>query len=157
MGLKGMDKVNAIYACFSGVMGKKIIKYETAEIYFDGWEAWDDLPIRIYFDDGGVISIAWSKLDELWLSNDLTLPFPIDYNQVRWVINTPGEISGCLNSTISSVKLGVDYMAIGTDEIEIFTHLLIYTTNGILDVFNNLDDNGYSFSPCFSDKAIEIV
>ncbi len=152
-----MNKVNNIYSCFFKLIGKKIIKYETTEIYFDDWEPWNDLPIRIYFDDGEVISIAWSKFDDLWLSNNLTLPFSIEYNQVRWVINKPSEIYGCLNSTISSIKLGVDYLIIETDKVEIFTHLLIYTTNGVLDVFNNLDENGYSLLSDFSDKTIDVV
>lgn len=152
-----MNKVNNIYTCFFKLLGKKIIKYETAEIYFDDWEPWNDLPIRIYFDGGEVISIAWSKFDELWLSNDLTLPFSIEYNQVRWVTNSPKEISGYLNNRISSVKLGVDYLVIENNKIEVFTHLLVYTTNGILDVFNNLDENGYSLTSGFDDKTMDIV
>ncbi|MDS6631314.1 hypothetical protein QYS46_12500 [Klebsiella michiganensis] len=127
------------------------------EIYFDDWEPWNDLPIRIYFDGGEVISIAWSKFDELWLSNDLTLPFSIEYNQVRWVTNSPKEIRGCLNNRISSVKLGVDYFVIENNKIEVFTHLLVYTTNGILDVFNNLDENGYSLTSGFYEKTMDVV
>jgi len=61
MRLKGMNKVNNIYSCFLKVIGEKIIKYETVEINFEDWEPWNDLPIRIYFDGGEVISIAWSK------------------------------------------------------------------------------------------------
>lgn len=152
-----MNKVNNIYTCFFKLLGKKIIKYETAEIYFDDWEPWNDLPIRIYFDGGEVISIAWSKFDELWLSNDLTLPFSIEYNQVRWVTNSPKEIRGCLNNRISSVKLGVDYLVIENNKIEVFTHLLVYTTNGILDVFNNLDENGYSLTSGFDGKTMDVV
>lgn len=152
-----MSKVNNIYTCFFKLLGKKIIKYETAEIYFDDWEPWNDLPIRIYFDGGEVISIAWSKFDELWLSNDLTLPFSIEYNQVRWVTNSPKEIRGCLNNRISSVKLGVDYLVIENNKIEVFTHLLVYTTNGILDVFNNLDENGYSLTSGFYEKTMDVV
>ncbi|EML0459994.1 hypothetical protein ORM05_09475 [Klebsiella michiganensis] len=152
-----MNKVNNIYTCFFKLLGKKIIKYETAEIYFDDWEPWNDLPIRIYFDGGEVISIAWSKFDELWLSNDLTLPFSIEYNQVRWVTNSPKEIRGCLNNRILSVKLGVDYLVIENNKIEVFTHLLVYTTNGILDVFNNLDENGYSLTSGFYEKTMDVV
>lgn len=152
-----MNKVNNIYTCFLKLLGKKIIKYETAEIYFDDWEPWNDLPIRIYFDGDEVISIAWSKFDELWLSNDLTLPFSIEYNQVRWVTNSPKEIRGCLNNRISSVKLGVDYLVIENNKIEVFTHLLVYTTNGILDVFNNLDENGYSLTSGFYEKTMDVV
>ena len=152
-----MNKVNNIYTCFFKLLGKKIIKYETAEIYFDDWEPCNDLPIRIYFDGDEVISIAWSKFDELWLSNDLTLPFSIEYNQVRWVTNSPKEIRGCLNNRISSVKLGVDYLVIENNKIEVFTHLLVYTTNGILDVFNNLDENGYSLTSGFYEKTMDVV
>lgn len=152
-----MNKVDNINTCFFKVLGKKIIKYETAEIYFDSWEPWNDLPIRIYFDGGEVISIAWSKFDELWLSNDLTLPFSIEGCRVRWVINNISEILGCLNSNISSVKLGVDYFIIGNNQIEILTHLLVYTTNGILDVYNNLDENGYSLLSDFYYKTIDVV
>lgn len=115
------------------------------------------LPIRIYFEDGEVISVAWFSFDELWLSNDLILPFLIGYNQVRWVRNVPGEISGGLNGSILSVKPGVDYLIIETNEIELYIHLLIYMTNGILDVFNNLDENGYSFLSNFDDKTIDVV
>ncbi|QLN48898.1 MULTISPECIES: hypothetical protein [Klebsiella] len=71
--------------------------------------------------------------------------------------NSPKEISGCLNNRISSVKLGVDYLVIENNKIEVFTHLLVYTTNGILDVFNNLDENGYSLTSGFDDKTMDIV
>ncbi|WP_045855269.1 hypothetical protein [Raoultella terrigena] len=152
-----MNKVDNINTCFFKVLGKKIIKYETAEIYFDSWEPWNDLPIRIYFDGGEVISIAWSKFDELWLSNDLTLPFSTEGCRVRWVTNNISEILGCLNGNISSVKLGADYLIIGNNQIEILTHLLVYTTNGILDVYNNLDENGYSLLSDFDYKTIDVV
>ncbi|MET6624011.1 hypothetical protein WH002_18320 [Klebsiella michiganensis] len=71
--------------------------------------------------------------------------------------NSPKEIRGCLNNRISSVKLGVDYLVIENNKIEVFTHLLVYTTNGILDVFNNLDENGYSLTSGFYEKTMDVV
>ncbi|VDR27465.1 Uncharacterised protein [Raoultella terrigena] len=41
--------------------------------------------------------------------------------------------------------------------MEILTHLLVYTTNGILDVYNNLDENGYSLLSDFDYKTIDVV
>lgn len=51
----------------------------------------------------------------------------------------------------------MDYLIIGTKKIEVFIHFLIYTNNGILDVFNNLDENGYSLLSDFDDKTIDII
>ena len=51
----------------------------------------------------------------------------------------------------------MDYLVIENNKIEVFTHLLVYTTNGILDVFNNLDENGYSLTSGFDDKTKDIV
>lgn len=43
------DKVREIQACFSAVIGEKLIRYETAELLLsdDTWNPWQDLPIRL--------------------------------------------------------------------------------------------------------------
>ncbi|CAM3967086.1 hypothetical protein SESI111939_10250 [Serratia silvae] len=93
-------------------MGATLVGYSTAEIFFDQWEPLNDLPIRLVFDNGQIIAVAWSKFDDLWLSNDLSLPFDIYDSQIRWVENAIEDINQLLGGVILSVSLGQGYLEV---------------------------------------------
>ena len=92
-----------------------------------------------------VIAVSWSKLDDLWIASDLSLPFSLEGFTTRWVQNTFEKLNDVIGATIQSVKLGRGEMSIRGHDIEIWTRLLIQTDGGWLEIFNALDENGYDF------------
>ncbi len=131
---------------FAAIHGGKIVRYETAELLLmDGtWESWPDLPIRLYTDSGKRISISWSRFDDLWIADDLSLPFSVEGSTIRWVGNGIEILKPALGATIGSVMLGRGEMSIEGREIEIWTRLLIQVDERWLEIFNALDENGYA-------------
>ncbi|MDW5502021.1 hypothetical protein R6Y99_19710 [Pseudomonas lundensis] len=99
------------------------------------------------FNNGQIISVAWSKFDDLWLSNDPSLPFDIYDSKVRWIENTFDDLNRLIGSVILSISLGQDYLAFGGEAIPLGIHLIIETDQGIMDIFNALDENGYAYLP----------
>ncbi|WP_157968087.1 hypothetical protein [Edaphovirga cremea] len=142
-----MNKIEAIKNVFGKFTGATLIGYSTAEIFFDLWEPWNDLPIRLEFNNGQIIAVAWSKFDDLWLSNDQSLPFDIYDSEVRWIENAFDDLNRLIGGVILSVSLGQDYLVWEGQEIPLDTHLIIETDQGVMDIFNALDENGYAYLP----------
>ncbi len=140
-----VTKVDAIRSHFAPLIGKRIIRYRTAELrHEDGrWSSWPDLPIRIMTDDSLSIGISWSCFDDLALTHGDNDPAWSDAATTRWVDNGIDAINGCLGRVILGVSLGRGQMAIGDSEIEIWTRLLIDLGDCWLEIFNALDENGY--------------
>ena len=138
-------KVFAIREHFMPVIATKISRYQTAELqHIDGtWDAWPDLPIRIFTDSNRVVSVSWSRFDDLWLANDHSLPFVAEDATTRWVDNAVEGINGCLGRTIHGVMLGRGEMSIEERKIEIWTRLVIDLGDCWFEIFNALDENGY--------------
>jgi len=138
-------KVDAIRAHFAPLLGAPIACYRTAELFHeDGtWSSWPDLPIRLYANESLLVSISWSCFDDLWLTNDETVPAWAEEPTTRWVENGIAAINGCLGRPIRSVLLGRGEMKIENREIEIWTRLVIDLDDCLLEVFNALDENGY--------------
>lgn len=142
-----MSKVEAIKKVFGEFMGATLVGYSTAEIFFGQWEPWNDLPIRLAFDNGQIIAVAWSRFDDLWLSNDLSLPFDIYDSKVRWVENAFEEVNRLIGGAILSVSLGQGCLELEDQKISLDTRLIIETDQGVMDIFNALDENGYAYLP----------
>lgn len=142
-----MNKVAAIKKVFEKFIGTTLIGYSTAEIFTDQWEPWNDLPIRLKFSNGQLIAVAWSKFDDLWLSNDQSLPFDIYDSKVRWVENAFVDVNRLIGGVILSVSLGSGYLELEGQEITLDTRLIIETDQGVIDIFNALDENGYAYLP----------
>jgi hypothetical protein len=140
-------KIRAIRTVFSDAIGVNIIRYETAELlHLDGsWLAWPDYPIRLYLSEGGMIAVAWSRFDDLWLATDLSVPFSIEEGEVRWVRDSVERINPAAGAVIRSVHLGRGEMSVEGEDVEIWTRLLIEVEGGWLEIFNALDENGYAF------------
>lgn len=138
-------KCRAVQEMFGSVIGTKLIGYTTAEIKFDHWEPWPDLPIRLQFDTYKQIAVSWSHFDNLWLADDMSLPFDTSSDPVRWVQNAIAEINPVIGSTLRSVVLQPDYIELSSKNIEIWTRLQLHTDNGCLEIFNALDENGYRY------------
>ena len=139
------DKINAIRAACRPLIGRTIERFETAEIlHIDGtWADWPDLPIRVYCTDGTLLSVSWSQFDDLWLSNDESLPFAAEDATTRWKSNGIEKISGAIGRSIHGVSLGRGEMSIESRDIEIWTRLVFDLGGTWLEVFNALDENGY--------------
>ena len=141
------DVVAAVQRHFGPLLGLRISRYETAELLLeDGtWSSWPDLPIRIHCDSSMLVSVSWSRFDDLWLANDESLPFAEEDSTTRWVENRIERIKACLGSKIIGVMLGRGEMSVEGRDVEIWTRLAIDVGDGWLEVFNALDENGYDF------------
>lgn len=143
------DKVEAIVKHFANAIGETVVGYETAELLLndDNWIPWEDLPIRLRTSANKVISISWSGFDELWLATDCSLPFSVAGQTVRWVENSIDSLKPIIGKTIQSVYLGRGQFSLEGKGIEIWTRLLMQLDKGWLEIWNNLDENGYDFHP----------
>lgn len=139
------DKINAIRDACTPFIGKTIERFETAEILHDDgtWDDWPDLPIRLYCTDQTLLSVSWSRFDDLWLSNDKSLPFAAEDATTRWKSNGIKKISAAIGRRIQGVSLGCGEMSIESRDIEIWTRLVFDLGRSWLEVFNALDENGY--------------
>lgn len=140
-------KVRGIQRHLAATIGETITRYETAELlFYDGtWGSWPDLPIRLYTGSDRLLAISWSRFDDLWLADDLSLPFPVEDSTIRWISNGIEGINAAVGASIESVMLGRGEMSIGGKAVEIWTRLVIGLDEGWLEVFNVLDENGYAF------------
>jgi len=129
------------------LIGRRLSQFETAELQLlDGdWVAWPDMPIRLYDDFGGIVSISWSRFDDLWIEPGLGLPFDTDQERLRWVTNGIMSIQPAIGKRMKSVMIGRGEMTWDGREIEIWTRLLIECDGGWLEIFNALDENDYAF------------
>lgn len=139
------DKISAIRDACKPLIGKTIERFETAEIlHEDGtWDDWSDLPIRLYCSDFTLLSVSWSRFDNLWLSNDNSLPLAVEDATTRWKSNGIQKIIAAIGQKICGVSLGRGEMSIESHDIEIWTRLVFDLGGSWLEVFNALDENGY--------------
>lgn len=138
-------KINAIRDACAPIIGMTIERFETAEILCgDGtWHDWPDLPIRLYCAGQRLLSVSWSRFDDLWLSNDKSLPFAAEDATTRWKTNGIDRISDMVGRCVEGVSLGRGEMSIKSRDIEIWTRLVFDLGDRWLEVFNSLDENGY--------------
>jgi hypothetical protein len=141
------EKTRHIAHAFCPAVGSMITGYTTAELRLeDGtWDPWPDLPVRLEWGDGNIIAVSWSKFDDLWLATDLSLPFDVGSQDVRWVRNSHVALDQAIGARISSVLLGRGEMSLDGVDIEVWTRLLVQLDDACLEVFNALDENGYDF------------
>lgn len=139
------DKINAIFNACTPLIGRTIERFETAEILHDDgrWDDWPHLPIRVYCDGNIMLSVSWSKFDDLWLSNDTSLPFAAEDATTRWKSNGIEKIRPAISCRIQGVSLGRGEITIGSRDVEIWTRLVFDLGGCWLEVFNALDENGY--------------
>ena len=134
------------------------MRCETAELFFEsdgGWDAWNDLPVRFFFEGGGIAALAWRKFDDLWLADDLSLPFDVAGSTVRWVPAPFADI--VVGRRLRSVWLAPDWMTWGDAHITIWIHLLLGFGDGWLDVSNGCDENKYGLPPAPPAGAVRVL
>ena len=140
------DKCRAIRQACKPLIGKTIERCESAEIRRDDgtWHDWPDLPLRLYCSGHTLLSVSWSRFDDLWLSNDESLPFAAEDATIRWKANGIEKIAAAIGRRICGVSLGRGSMTIESRDIEIWTRLVFDLGGMWLEVFNALDENGYA-------------
>ncbi|MCP4889534.1 MAG: hypothetical protein GY904_23375 [Planctomycetaceae bacterium] len=140
------DKLNAIRVACTPLIGKAIERFESAEILHDDgtWDDWPDLPIRLYCTNQTLLSISWSRFDDLWLSNDKSLPFTTDDATTRWKSNGLETIRAAIGRSVQGVSLGRGEITSESHDIEIWSRLVFDLGGSWLEVFNALDENGYA-------------
>jgi hypothetical protein len=95
------------------------------------------------FEGSRFVSVSWSHFDRLWIAADCSLPIDVVEDTVRWVPNSIGRLDELFGSKVKSVRLGRGEMSIADTKFEIWTRLFIEIGDRWLEVFNNLDENGY--------------
>lgn len=149
------DKIEAIRRYFEPWIGQRLLKFETAQLKEESgqWSDWLDPPIRLFFDSKSIISIAWWYLDNLRISGDDSVYFFVEPDEIRWLCNENVIIRPAVSGTLKSVMLGRGDLVVGNEEIEIWTRLLLEFDTGWLEVFNNLDENGFAF---YAEKPVGV-
>ncbi len=142
------QKIKGVSEIYGPAVGRVFKKYEVAELYCDSekeWSRWDDLPIRMYFDNI-LTSVSWTNYNELRVRNDQSNPEWLNHDpgmKVRWVESGVDKIEIFINKKLDSVHLGRGQMSMEGRNIEIWTRLLLVFNNGCLEIYNKLDENGY--------------
>ena len=137
----------ALRACFEPLIGSRLVRFETAQacVDDDSWYDWPDLPIRLFFHDGHMASVAWSHSETLWLSNDLSLNFSLEGSNYRWITNAIQSLRPSLNAKLESVALGLDPDERIEPEFEFWTRIFLNFETGCVEVLNGGDENAYKF------------
>jgi hypothetical protein len=145
------DKLKLVESSFSHLIGKELSGYEIAKVEIEGvWSYWNDLPIYLAFGED-VLSISWTQLNELAISQCRTLPFNVSGFTLEWVDDGFDPLDKTVGKKILSVSLGRSEFSLEDNGIEIWTRLFIGLNNGkTLEIFNALDENGY----CLHEKEI---
>lgn len=150
IGMEELDekhaKVEALCRYFTPCLGRELSAFETAQTKLDDeWGDWFGLPIRLYFGNYALVSIAWSHFDKLFVSGDKTLNCSTDGLEIRWLRNSVCPIKPAISGQLKSVKLGRGEMSIGDRNVDIWTRVLLEQDHGWLEIFNGLDENGFYF------------
>ena len=156
------QKVHDIRRAFGPVIGARLRSYSTAEILHDDgtWGAWPDLPVRLEWDSGHLVALAWSKFDDLqilaaasaswaafddpWVATDSAAPLTVSGTTARWVADASIAVRQVVGASLLSVALGRGEMSVAGHDIEIWTRVLLETEAGWLEIFNALDENGFA-------------
>jgi hypothetical protein len=144
------DKLDRIAAAFGPLLGKRIIGYEVAELYCSesaAWAPWLGLPLYLVFEGGAVVSICWSKFDDLCVLPGRYQPHSLVGYEVRWVGEGLAVLDDLLGRALQGVWLGAGQMAFGANEVPIWSRLIMELAEGSpIEIFNALDENGFERS-----------
>ena len=141
------SKQSAVTDTFGPVVGEALNSFETAQLKYEteDWSDWFDLPIRLRFSNNSMVSIAWSKFDDLWLAKDSSTHFSMDGFEHRWLTNAVSLLAPALNQHLRGVRIGRGFMTFGHLKPEIWTRLLLEFDHGYAEIFNALDVNAFAF------------
>ena len=139
------QKVELISNRLRALLGKKIQRYELAQLWDETtreWSYWMDVPLFLTVGNS-TLSISWYKFDELAIEWGRVLPFSLVGSTVRWVSDGVNALDAATGRKITAISLGRGEMSIEKNEIETWTRLLFTLDNGTtLEIFNALDENG---------------
>ncbi len=152
------EKLDLVREHFLPLSGHSIVRFETAEIlHEDGtWAEWPDLPIRIFTDHGDVVSVRWSRFDDLFVAGDCALPFDVDPTTTRWRTNLPDKLGSIIGRKICGTMIGRGEMSLEGKDIPIWTRLVLDLDGTWLEIFNALDENGYAIHDSQPDGEFQV-
>ena len=140
------DKVELIQKSFSDLIGSEISGYEIAQMWCEEeqeWSDWMDLPLYLTIDEK-VLSISWTKFDDLAIDLGRFIPFSLGGTSVRWLCEDVEMLDSILGNKVVSISLGRGDMTIEEKDVEIWTRLLITLSNGsTFEIYNALDENAF--------------
>jgi hypothetical protein len=145
--LNFQEKVDLIKSYFEPVVGSTIQQLQTVQLFYDGdvdeWGDWNEQPISLKFSEDRIISVSWSKFDEIWMASEKTLSHRNCSMEFRWVTNSNSLLLPIIGQQLSSAWLGQGEMSMGGSRLEIWTRLLLEFDDNWLEIFNAMDENGY--------------
>lgn len=123
---------------FANLTGSTIRGYEYAQMWCDEdemWDNWMDMPLFLILDSE-VISISWTKFDDLAVEIGRSLPFSLCGYTVRWLSEGIQELDSSLGKKIVSATLA-------EGKTGLWTRLLLELDSGqVLEIYNALDETG---------------
>ena len=136
------EKFNALCRVFAPLIGATLSRYETAQLEYEPgkWDDWPDFPIRFYFGNGQVVSIAWNHSEELWIRDDLSYPFSPSDLGVRWIENSLPCFSKLLGQRLVDVALGTTLFS-GLPKM--WDRIFLCFDSAWVEVFLAGDENAY--------------
>jgi hypothetical protein len=141
-------KIAAIRGSFRSLVGKSLTGYQCAEIFLDEtgtWDRWDDLPVRLFFGRSDIVSVAWTKFDDLLVTPDDSIPdWYSESTHIRWVDDQIPQLNECVGKVLRNVRIGRGEMGIGGVDIEVWNRLMLDLDGVWFEIFNALDENGYA-------------
>ncbi len=109
-----------------------------------------DYPLILNFGDTTIesnVSISWEKFDDLAIESDRVLPSN-SFFVLRWICEGIDALESAIGKILSEVSLGPECPSPFGKPIEAWTHLLLTFEDGsALDIFNAVDETGFSFEP----------
>jgi len=139
------DKIDLIRRHCLPLVGDVVYWYETALIVLEdgGVDDWPDMPIRIKFQSGHLISVSWSKLDDLWIAADTSLPVTHQPQNILWKRNGFERLNSIIGKPLDDIHLGMDANTLNGVALNTWTRLVMELDGVWFEIFNGLDENQY--------------
>jgi len=146
------QKLRDLRKAFGELIDKRFTHFHTLDLLHEdnSFARCDDLPIILFFEEVDPVSISWSKTEDLAIAFGICLPFGIGGQTTRWVENGLPDLKPLLKQKLRSVHLAHSTSA----NNNAWNHVILRFDSGLLDVFNEGDENGYQILSSLSDYQI---
>ncbi len=123
--------------------GQKLTGYELPQLWIaraEEWENWMELTITLLFGEM-ILSVSWSELDLLWLSNKRELPSSVVDHTLRWTDSGVPQLDQLIGETLQGATLQSGNHAY-LEEPLLTDLVLSFESGKELVIYNALDENG---------------
>ena len=141
------ENLASLRTVFSPLLGQRLHGVSSGFAVFDpaeGWEPFEDLPIRLDFGLGEVVGVCWSNCDTLWLGVGDQVPFDTGEGPIEWRPLRLGAQQNTISETLVGVSLAKNDFRSGDLMFGRWTRILFRFATSTLEVFNAGDENGWT-------------